>query len=544
MKRWIAAAAALACAHALAQADKGLQAFEGKNGFVAVRIVTNVGIPHPLMGYNTAWRTLALKAADGGTDVQLSPMPEGGRRSTQVFAQQLAPGRYKPGSLRTGGVTIPLAANDLDFEVQSGRITNLGTLILQPMGNSEYTVLPFPGADDLREVLARDVPALVAAGGEPLGWTGGKGADGTALGPRWTVVSNTVAGGIVGTITMNLIQAKIESDGKTAPVAAWKETTDPAVRLRMAKQSTYSLNALQTLPTGEIVAGTNLGQVMLRDPQSGWQRFDLQDPREITALHAPSRERMVAGGEEGLLVSTQDGGKTWTRHKPPVAGELIVHIAEHEGQLLVLGVVGDDFSLHATRDLASGEWRELRKDKQDFSGLRLHPHMQAMGTVQGGRYYMVVPGRPIQVLDLATGAWTAAKLDGPFRFMGAVKDGFAYATGAIPRVAPYLSRDGGASWTKLENPCSATFSGVLSVSFLSPSEAYLLCFETGMWSSTYKLKRTKDAGASWADVGKELEGRPLQMYATPELVLYAEPTGGIRASRDGGLTWTYDSRAP
>ena len=126
--------------------------------------------------------------------------------------------------------------------------------------------------------------------------------------------------------------------------------------------------------------------------------------------------------------------------------------------------------------------------------------------------------------------------------MGAVKGGFAYATGAINRVAPYLSRDGGATWTKLENPCSATFSGIQSAAFLSPSDAYLLCNEVGMWSNTYKIKRTKDGGASWADVATELAGRPLQLYATPELVLYTEVTGQIRASKDGGATWTSESR--
>ena len=401
MRRWIAAAAAfLACAHALAQSDRAPQAFEGTNGFVVLRIVTNAAVPLALMGYNTKWRTLALQSADGA-EVQLSPAPDDGRRSTQVFAQQLPEGRYNPVVLRSTG-TISLSGSDLGFEVKRGRVTNLGTLVVQPTGNNEYTVLPFPGSEDLRELVAREAPALAAAaGGETLGWSGGKGADGTALGPHWTVVSNTAAGGIIGTITMNIIQAKIDSEAKTAPVVAWKQTTDPAARLRLAKQSTYSLNAVQRLPGGEIAAGTNLGQVMLRHPESGWARFDLEDPREITALHAPSRERMVAGGEEGLLVSTQDGGKTWMRHRPPAPGVLIVHIAEHEGQTLVLSALGDDFRLHSTRDLGSGEWRELKREKMDFLGLRIHPHMQAMGALHEGRYYMAVPGQSIHVLDIA-----------------------------------------------------------------------------------------------------------------------------------------------
>ena len=79
------AAALLASACVLAQADK--PALEGNNGYVLVRIVTHAAVPHPLMGHNTRWRNLTLKSADGA-DVQLSPAPDAGRRSTQVFAQE------------------------------------------------------------------------------------------------------------------------------------------------------------------------------------------------------------------------------------------------------------------------------------------------------------------------------------------------------------------------------------------------------------------------------------------------------------------------
>ena len=541
MRVGIGLAALIACAWALAQSGKP-QALEANNGFVLIRIVTNAAVPQVLMGYNTRWRDLVLQSADG-TEVKLSSAPDAGRRSTQVFAQPLAEGRYKPVALRSGGAGIPLAPNDLEFEVKRGRVTNLGTLIVQPTGNNEFTLLLYPGAEDMREYLARELPALAAvAGADTPGWRGGKGADGTASGPRWLVVSNTAAGGIVGTITMNLIQAKLDADAKTAPVVAWKEAIDGAARLRLAKQYSYSLNGLQRLPDGRIAAGSNLGQVLLRDPATGWQRIDLEDPREITALYAPDGNRMVAGGEEGLLVSTQDGGKTWARHKPAIAGGLIVHIAEREGEVFVLSVVDDDFWLHSTRDLGSGEWRELRHEKMDFLGLRIHPHMQAMGALHEGRYYMVVPGQAIHILDLGTRTWSSAKPDSPLRFMGAVKDGFAYATGAINRVAPYLSRDGGATWKKLENRCTATFSGVLSVAFLSPNEAYLLCYEVGMWSNSYAIKRTADGGATWKDVLADVPGRPYQMYATPEVLLYSDVTGQIHASRDGGATWAEESR--
>src|SRR5581483_4526071 len=254
MKIWIAALGAVLGTQALAQ-EKPLEASEG---MMVLRVVTNAAVPHALMGYNTKWQRLVLQSADGA-EVIVNPSAEDGRRSTQVFAQPLPEGRYKPVALRSTG-TIPLSGSDLEFEVKRSRVTNLGTLIVQPTGNSEYTVLPFPGFDDTRELVAREMPKLAAAG--TLGWAAGRGADGVASGPRWMVVSNTAAGGIIGTITMNIIQAKIDADAKTEAIAAWKETADPAARLRLAKQYTYSLNALQRLPDGTLAAGTNLGQVM------------------------------------------------------------------------------------------------------------------------------------------------------------------------------------------------------------------------------------------------------------------------------------------
>lgn len=83
---------------------------------------------------------------------------------------------------------------------------------------------------------------------------------------------------------------------------------------------------------------------------------------------------------------------------------------------------------------------------------------------------------------------------------------------------------------------------MLSVAFISPNDTYLLCYEVGMWSNTYSIKRTKDGGATWADVLGDISGRPFQMYATPEFLFYVDVTGQVHTSRDGGATWAVDSR--
>ena len=114
----------------------------------------------PAQGFSNKGTTLKLKAPDGRL-LALSPEPDEGRRTSQVFTELLPPGRYQVVGL-VGGMlrfTVSLEELDLKFEVRKGHLTNLGTLIYQPTGNREYTLLRYPTNNDISEFLKVSYPA-------------------------------------------------------------------------------------------------------------------------------------------------------------------------------------------------------------------------------------------------------------------------------------------------------------------------------------------------------------------------------------------------
>lgn len=516
--------------------------FGDDKGFVAIRVITNSPVLDPAQGLSNKWRALRAKSVDG-TEFSLLPENGEGRRSSQLFSALLPEGKYRLTAL-TGGLTASLLDSNLEFDVQKSHITNLGTLIYQPTGNRAYTILQVVRQDDVQSALAAEYPQLYKAAmpNPVLSWkASGNTSDGT-IQSRSAVVVGVPLVSVVGTLTVGIMQAISDRAGATAAIDAWKTTTDPTARMSLAKEGTYSLNNLQQMPGGEIIAGTNLGQILLRDPAKGWIRIDTGDARELTAVYASSRQRILAGGEEGTLILTNDGGRTWTHLKPPVASALILHVTEHRGETLVLSLYRNQMYVHSITDLNTDNWTELKRETAaQLHSIRTWPNLQGMAVIQNNKYMFYVPGQSLHVFDLDKRTWTVRATPGFFREITATNDFVVSNSGW--RVAPQITRNAGETWTPFENSCAGIYSGIMSLSFLSPSEAYTLCFHTGAFAGSTSLKKTIDGGKTWEDLIRETPVMAMQMFAAKGLIFYSDITGRIYASKDGGATWLVERRA-
>ena len=541
---WVFLALLLALGAAAAQVQNPAKVLEAGSGLVAVRVVTNTSVPAAMMSYASKWTTLSVRGADE-REHSLQPLPDEGRRRSQIFSGSLPEGQYRIVSLRSGGIVIPLPESSLQFEVRAAHLSNLGTIIYQPTGNRGYTVLQYPAREDIQRALQRELPELsaLALSNPVLGWQGASGAaDGNVVGPNFVVVSNSAAVGVVGTITFGVIGSIVERTNATDPVLAWQQVQDPGARLVLAKESTYALNALQRLPGGEIVAGTNLGQVLVRDTDGVWARLDTGDPREIVAVHAWDRQHFIAGGEEGLLLSTEDGGGTWKHLQAPIPGALIMHVTESNGRVLLLSLYRKEMWVHSTTDPGGGEWRELKRAPMTYPEVMMWPNQQSMAVLSGDKYFVSIPDQSVHVLDLANETWEAFAAPGKLRELSASMEGFVYGVGSTFRVHPYITKDAGVTWARYDNACTGIYSGIMSLSFVSPGEAYVLCQHVGMWANTTSIARTRDGGKTWDDVLKETPVRSQQMFAASDLILYMDITGRIYSSKDGGKTWSTERR--
>lgn len=521
--------------------DKTTATFPAGKGFVAIRVMSNSSSVDPALGIVSRWWNLLVQDAGGKTHTLELSAAEG-RRTTQVFSGFLPDGKYELLGLTLGAKSADLRNKGLTFDVKAFRITNLGSIIYQPTGNRGYAVLRSDKDDDMRTMLRGEYPMLSrSVSGAELAFDSVHiGQDGALATASPTVIGGTALTNAVGTITVGVMLAITDKLSATEAIAAWENITDPASRLGLAKSNTFSLNGIQQLPTGELLAASNLGQVLLRDPSRGWARFDVGDARELTAIYAKDRAHILVGGEEGMMYSTGDSGTTWKRVRPPAGSGLIVNISENRGEILVLSQGNGEFVLSSTRDIDQGNWTELKRlGTETRTALGTYASMQNIATIENNKYIVVTPMNAVHVLDLDTRAWRTATTAGWYRDVKAVGKQLLLASGGF-RVAPQLSGDMGVTWTEIKGNCAGVYSRVVSIAFVDPQEGYMLCAANGVMVGSTSLKKTRDGGATWEYVIRETPLLASQMFAFRERIIYVDILNHIHASHDGGKTWTLD----
>lgn len=521
-------------------------------GLFTTRILTNASsTSRGTFLYFNQWETLTLQDANK-KEVEIKPEKTAGDNSSQVFEAVLPAGRYRLLHMVSPRVPSRVGA-DLknvvaEFEVKPQTVTSLGTLIYQPTGNQGYTILcdgfDAPQIERVRqhypalyETLNEHAPVRPCVGNEVAARAS------QALQGRTFVLSNSRMTAVVGTATLGIIQSLIEQASATEAIQAWKTETDPQKRLAMARSSTYAFNAARMLDSGEVLAGSNLGQVLVRDPQGRWQRLDTGDTREITALMAQSRQQILVGGEEGLLMQTLDGGKSWQGVSAPTHG-LVVNLARQDGRHFLLAIEGYDAVLYATDDLLKGPWTELRREANAREEVKLPlatffrtPSLTASGWLMGEHYVMVTSNGFVNRLNLKDGRWTRtqAPFDEP-RGATALRNGhlFAYSKNKV-----WVSRDQGATWNRDEMGCMK----LITAAYGPKGQAYNVCGQGAFVFSTGLMQRSGDA-ASWTTLSDETPTPASAMFASEvdDTLLFMNPEGLIYGRAPGSKDWTLERK--
>jgi len=513
--------------------------FPPNNGFALVRVVTNTPTISSQLGLSNQWADLYVRDANG-TKYQLLLSPSGGRRSTQVFSGFLPDGKYELAELFYAIKSADLKGLGLGFEVKAGQITNLGSIIYQSTGNNGYAVLRSDQDDGLTPMLNEEFPLLskdsqanqLSFDGSPLR------KDSTLSSASLNVASSSPLVSGVGSATTGIMQAIADKVAETEALDAWKTTRDPVARLNLARASTYALNSVRELPGGELIAASNLGQLLIREPSGKWLRINVGDARELTAVHARDRKNIFVGGEEGQLYSTADGGANWKRAQFPTRAGLVLSIQEHQGEFLVLSLEQNELVVRSTRDLAS--WSELKRFGVAAPQLlKLHASVQHVATTQGNKYIVVIPGNAVQILDLDARSWQTIATGGWYRDIKTVDNQLLLASGGH-QLAPFTSSDFGATWKEVPGSCAGTYSRVVSIDFINPQNGYMLCAVNGMMAGSTSLKKSSNGGISWQTIIKETPVMASQMLATKQFVLYVDILNRIHVSKDGGATWTLE----
>ena len=237
---------------------------------------------------------------------------------------------------------------------------------------------------------------------------------------------------------------------ETEKRVAWADAKDPALRVMLSKTSTYSLNAAQELADGELLVGSNLGQLLSRSKSGEWTNIDLDDPRETTALYARSGKRITVGGEEGMLKQSTDGGQTWVDLEFPVENGLIAHMTEINGELLVMSLAQGRLYVHGRMNTPGSRWGELTK----LPGMDTLPYasLPSRATIHKGKYVLVLPGKEMHAVDLAKRTWTVSPV--PQEIKEVTSTGESLYAAAFSRSLPFPRMTGQAG-ANLAMPAAA-----------------------------------------------------------------------------------------
>lgn len=495
-------------------------------GFMAIRVFSNTPDVEP-----HTWNHLTvLSAAD--KEFKLEMKGSDSRHASRIFAGYLPEGSYRLKGF-TGSHSRPETGPGFDFAIRPGALSNLGTLIYQPIGEGKSTFVTYPDQADLARIVAKEFPALAKDLGDSVvsGWrqtaVNNQGASGQAIPTR------VLQYGAVGGLLFSMVNKKNETEKRLA----WTDAQDPALRLLLSKTSTYSLNAVQELADGELLAGSNLGQLLVRSKAGEWRNIDVGDAREITALHARSAAHIVVGGEDSLLKQSADAGRTWSDLAFPLENALIAHIGEANGELLVTSIAQGRMRVHGLTDKPGSQWTELL----DLPGLNTASHaiLPKRAAIHNGKYLVLVPGKELHAFDLATRTWTVAPV--PKDIVEIASSGESLYSSAM-MYKPHVSLDDGASWSKTSNPCGGFVSLVFDFAMRGKNEAWAMCKVGGAFVATSSVRYSQDGGRNWTDMVPETAWQSFRIAATRSVVLYIDRNARLFSSSDGGRSWKQDTR--
>lgn len=253
----------------------------------------------------------------------------------------------------------------------------------------------------------------------------------------------------------------------------------PAVRSKHAVSSRLLGVARAGL---RLVAVGERGHILTSDDNgASWAQASVPTSVTLTAVDFPTPARGWAVGHDGVVLHSGDGGKTWTK--------------QLDGSQVNGLVLAQVEKVLAARKAAHGDRNAIRSLE--------YFRKDAAAAVQEG------PSRPF--LDL----WFRNEREG-------------LVVGAFGMIL--RTRDGGATWTpildRIENPDGHHFYAIKRA-----GDALLLAGEAGM------LFRSDDFGASWARLKPPYEGSYFGLAANRAVAVAFGLRGRAVRSPDGGRTW-------
>lgn len=294
---------------------------------------------------------------------------------------------------------------------------------------------------------------------------------------------------------------------------------DSFVSVVASSDPTYA--AVFVTPTRAITVGASGSAQVSSDAGANWKTVGSRIQGPFKVLQAVSGLVAYAGGAQGVLARTADGGQTWTNISPPTSATITGIAAPTAATLFGLASDGSlqrsDNSAASYRILATGTTSVPRAivavSEKDV--LLVGP-VGARRSTDGGGHFQAVAGTIARTRLIA--AQQAGRLV------------YVYGSHAL-----LVSRNAGATWTRIKMP---TKQSILRASFGTAVTGYVLDARGELW-------RTANAGKSWSKIKCLGAWRPYGVDfidATHGFVLVSPlgvsaPGAYVLRTNDGGKRW-------
>jgi photosystem II stability/assembly factor-like uncharacterized protein len=492
------------CATAPSTSVSRETALQGNEGVVVMRLVNLGSVPLNVMRVMPEGSSDALRL-DG---VQF------GQMQSITLIGRLPAGRYQPTELwgSNGAVTrtAPLTKLTGKFEVQAGRVTDLGTMSFTP-----YDAV---------------MPDTKATPGEVSG------SMGNSLGFLAPIDPTPVP---VKPLLATRFPQLARSLKDEAPLG-WVASSAPAQRaelMNVARHTSSPVSSPVSLPDGRMLGGGALGTVGAHATNGSPPRiFSIGAVQHIQAVAVLKDGRWLAGGEEGLVAVSEDKGLMWQRLPGLGVHEVVIHLSQAPDGTLHLVTMHDGGSTVYASAARPVAWKEVRRIAAERDFVRLMSGVIFRDDAATTNERLVIHTRPetITTLDYRTGQWESHKTPRAFNHgLRATPDGFVvgiHMNGWI-----YGSLDYGKSWNRLESWVNMSMP-----TFIDRNRGFMVAADVSMTGFVYKLRRTEDGGKTWT-TGEASGGgwgwsQPFWSDAKGT-TLYTARYGRIESSTDLGRTW-------
>jgi len=468
-------------------------------GIVTLRMTSNISGP---LVSGSRWVGIDVKRIDKKKKTEdeadeiytISRATTGSMRSA-IFLGALPAGQYKFVKLSSGRFYVDIKDELPSFHVKPVKTTYLGTLIDHPEYNMAFSGSLYfavdPREDNMLQILRSEFPKIGSAFTTPLlGW-----------------------------------DSQFKAKG-------------PFVTLDLVKNNTAMLNKPVGNDRGEIFVGSMLGQILKRDTNGRWTQLDTGSIHEVISVSPIDSKTLIAGGDAGLFVVSNDQGKSWKNLPPiPVRGAIFFTGRDSTGKFYAVTRRANNAILFTCDDIYKGNWQKLREFKLE-RGWNV-PWSAAEVNLIDDQLFMAMPPHNFHGYNIATKKWHDSLA--PFSWTGQVKmlqGGMTYAVGTAGILnSLFVSPDYGKTWSELDTSTRSA-----NPIFVDPSNGYMTHSKAiSIIAAQYEqvLHRTEDGGKTWQEMGLLPSKFYNGLFATGKNspLFMTTSDGTIYATTDYGKTW-------